>query len=563
MSKAPSCNFVKLRGWCALIIVLICHTGASQADISSSSRCDTFGALSAYPSSQALLQISATHPATAFGVQGRKVAKTIAGVPVHNYEHLPPQVESEDLRLVVNSSRLAHEWLVKLKDGLSDQALSAFCRALPGKSRCLAQGHPSEGGIPLVVVEATEEELEKQLQIYHEQSEYVEPDMPMDAIPEVGSEVEDDDANTSAWNAATSGVPASWGLDRVDDRSGLDNSFDIDPQGGVGVHIYVADTGVRTTHEDFQGRAIPTFEIRNGTIHECEAGETECALDDNGHGTHAAAIAAGIRYGVAKASTIHAIKILSGSGHGKMSALIQALDWVTTKGHRPAIFTASVGGVGNPPSVERAIEVAIAAGVTVIVAAGNFGRDACSYSPAHTKAAITVGATEDADDRIAPYSNFGRCIDVFAPGSNINSAGRFSDTAKATMSGTSMACPHVAGAAALLLGQDSSRTPEEIAALLKARATQGTIKGAPGESPSRMLYIPAFGVDDGLWWQASWSPNWLRLFQSNGWAGFLQPGPMKELIAEACVSGIFLLSLVFVLSRCLRSSSNLELYDSW
>jgi len=341
--------------------------------------------------------------------------------------------------------------------------------------------------------------------------------------------------------------PASWGLDRVDDREGLDKSFDVDPQGGSGVHIYVADTGVRTTHEDFQGRAVPTFEIINGTIHECEVGDSQCALDENGHGTHAAATVAGIRYGVAKASTIHAIKILSGSGHGKMSDLIQALDWVITKGHRPAIFTASVGGKGNPPSVERAIEAASAAGITVIVAGGNFGRDACDFSPAHITVAITVGATEDADDRIAPYSNFGRCIDVFAPGSNINSAGRFSDTAKATMSGTSMACPHVAGAAALLLGQDSSRTPAEIASLLKAQATQGTIRGAQGGTPSRMLYIPMSPNE--MWWQAAWSPNLMRLFQWSGWADFLFPGPMKELIAEACVSGLFLLSVGFVLSR--------------
>jgi subtilisin family serine protease len=403
----------------------------------------------------------------------------------------------------------------------------------------------------------------------------------MDAIPEVRSVEEEDEAyweKASSYMKAnrtgkgrgkrskgskTEGVssepgvpePHSWGLDRIDDRFGLDGSYEIESDGGEGVHIYVADTGIRTTHHDFSGRAVPTLEIRRGIIRECEASDSKCAQDNNGHGTHAAATVGGIVYGVAKSATIHSVKILSDTGRGKMSYLIQALDWVATYGHRPAIFTANVGGPGNPPSVQKAIEAAYKAGVTVIVAAGNLGRDACGFTPAHVKAAITVGATEDAQDTAAAYSNFGKCVDLFAPGSDIHSAGRMSDTAKATMTGTSMATPHVAGAAALLLGEDHTRTPEEVTLLLKARATQGCVQGALDGSPSMLLFTAPLEESDKIWWQSIWFPSWWKLLKWTSWADIMRPGPMKELMAEAFVCCLFLITLAFVMTRCVATLS--------
>merc|ERR1711937_606060 len=175
-----------------------------------------------------------------------------------------------------------------------------------------------------------------------------------------------------------------------------------------------------------------------------------CARDAQGHGTHCAGTIGGAQYGVAKGATIHAVKVLSDSGSGSFSWFVEALDWVVTKGQRPAVFSASLGGSRNIGFVETAIDRATAAGVVVVVAAGNDNMDACSFSPAHVGSAITVGATRSDDNR-AWYSNHGSCLDIFAPGSSITSAGVSSDSASATMSGTSMACPHVAGAVVVVV----------------------------------------------------------------------------------------------------------------
>jgi len=472
------------------------------------------------------------------------------------------------------------EWLVKMRDGISDQMLHRFCHKLPGNAVCTAQGHPTEGGIPLAVVKGTEEELEKHLRLHSSKTEYVELDLPMNAIPEVRSEEEEgskasykpmpnDDENKIADPEAAALLPgeaeqrqtyrqrkkaSSWGLDRIDQRRGLDGEYRIDSDGGKGVHVYIADTGIRTTHYDFHERALPTLEIKSGIIRECKTSDTSCAQDRNGHGTHAAATIAGEKYGVAKSSTLHSVKILSSSGHGKMSYLIQALDWVATKGQRPAIFVASIAAPGNPPSVIKAIEAASAAGVVVIVAAGNLGSDACDTTPAHVKAAITVGATENEHDDLASYTNWGKCVDLYAPGSNIHSAGAMSDTAKATMTGTSMAAPHVAGAAALLLSEDNTRTPEEVYLLLRARATQGTLKGLHADKSEIFLYTsPLLGTDE-IWWQSWWwSPS--ALLSLEGWIDLLSPGPMKELVAEGFVCCLFLIALAFMMTRCIRMLS--------
>jgi len=307
---------------------------------------------------------------------------------------------------------------------------------------------------------------------------FVEPDAPMAMVPGM-----DDDMETRM--SLTSQV-LSWGLDRIDDRSGLDNSYDGAADGGNGVHVYVADTGIMTSHAEFGSRAIPTLEVVGNGVVECD-GDSNCAQDIQGHGTHCAGTIGGAQYGVAKGATIHAVKVLSDTGYGSFSWFVEALDWVVTNGQRPAVFSASLGAQANIGFVEAAIDRATAAGVVVVVAAGNNAMDACGFSPAHAGSAITVGATRW-DDTRAWYSNHGSCLDIFAPGSSITSAAVSSDTASTTMSGTSMACPHVAGAAALILQQNASLTPIQVAERLSAVATSGVVKDSMTGSPNLLLY---------------------------------------------------------------------------
>merc|ERR1719414_762486 len=181
------------------------------------------------------------------------------------------------------------------------------------------------------------------------------------------------------------GAVDSWGLDRVDDRVGLDNSYAAPSltNQGAGVHVFVADTGIRTTHQDFGNRALPTLEVLSSTVKECDPDDTDCAFDRNGHGSHCAGTVGGTRYGVAKAATLHAVKVLADSGGGSFSWIIKAIEWVVEKGQKPAVMSMSLGGFGSMSSVNRAIDAAVEAGVVVVVAAGNDGEtshpDACDY----------------------------------------------------------------------------------------------------------------------------------------------------------------------------------------
>merc|ERR1719379_337723 len=246
-----------------------------------------------------------------------------------------------------------------------------------------------------------------------------------------------------------------------------------------------------TSHVDFGERAIPTIEVLGNGVIECAADDANCARDRQGHGTHCAATVGGTQYGVAKSATLHAVKVLSDSGRGSFSWFVEALDWVATYGERPAVFSASLGGQGNIGFVETAIDQATAAGVVVVVAAGNDDMDACEFSPAHVSSAITVGATSS-DDTRAYYSNHGSCLDIFAPGSSITSAAVSSDSDSATMSGTSMACPHVAGAAALPLQHEPNLTPSQVAERLQEVATPDMVKDPVSGSPNRLLYTGDF-----------------------------------------------------------------------
>lgn len=269
----------------------------------------------------------------------------------------------------------------------------------------------------------------------------------------------------------------SWSLDRVDQAAlPLSKGYTF-PNTGVGVHAYILDSGIRTTHQQFGGRAVHGYDAVDGT-------RTD---DCNGHGTHVAGILGGASYGVAKGVELVSVRVLDCSANGTFADLIAGIDWVTAHAAKPAVANVSISGVTNS-SVNAAVASSIASGVTYSVAASNQDDDACTRSPASVPEAITVGATENNDAR-APYSNYGACLDLFAPGTDIVSAGQAGDTATATRSGTSMAAPHVAGAAALLLSQHPDWSPAQVRDSLVAGATTGAVTNAGDGSPNLLLRV--------------------------------------------------------------------------
>ncbi|MHA7276142.1 S8 family serine peptidase [Arthrobacter sp. Hz1] len=273
--------------------------------------------------------------------------------------------------------------------------------------------------------------------------------------------------------------PAPWGLDRTDQRA-LPLSGSYTPATtGAGVSAYVVDSGILRTHSDFGGRVIQGWSaVSDGR------GTSDC----NGHGTHVAGTIAGSTYGVAKAATLVPVRVFGCTGSGYTSDVIAGLDWIV--GHHtagtPAVVNLSLGGSASS-TVDAALQGVINDGVTAVVAAGNSATDACTASPARLPAALTVAAS-DSSDRQASFSNFGTCVDLYAPGVSIMSASHVSTTSTATMSGTSMAAPHAAGAAALLLAKQPSLTPAQVTAMLNSAATTSIVSSASAGTPNRLLY---------------------------------------------------------------------------
>ncbi len=273
--------------------------------------------------------------------------------------------------------------------------------------------------------------------------------------------------------------PPSWGLDRIDQKAlPLDRSYGYPDTAGEGVTAYIIDTGVRITHSNFGGRASYGYDaIDNDST----------AQDGNGHGTHVAGTVAGSTYGVAKKAKIVGVRVLNNAGEGTTEQVIAGIDWVTRNAAKPAVANMSLGG-GVDPALDNAVRNSIASGVTYAVAAGNEGSNASNYSPARVAEAITVGSTTGTDAR-SSFSNYGSVLDIFAPGSTIGSAWNTSDTATNTISGTSMATPHVVGAAALYLAANPTATPVEVSTALTTTATSGAVRTPGTGSPNRLLYV--------------------------------------------------------------------------
>jgi len=265
-----------------------------------------------------------------------------------------------------------------------------------------------------------------------------------------------------------------WGLDRINQRNlPLTNLYSYTTT-GAGVNVYVIDTGIRLTHTAFGGRAFAAFDSFGGN-----------SVDCNGHGTHVSGTIGGSTYGVAKSVRLFAVRVLSCSGSGSTSGVIAGVDWVT--GHRinPAVANMSLGG-GPSSALDSAVRNSIASGVTYSIAAGNSNMNAANASPARVAEAITVGSSTRTDAR-SSFSNFGSVVDVYAPGSSILSAYYTSNTASATLSGTSMAAPHVAGVAARILQLSPNASPAAVRNEIVNTATTGVPTGVPSGT-ARLLF---------------------------------------------------------------------------
>jgi len=416
----------------------------------------------------------------------------------------------------------AIQWLMCLPEGCDSGTTHALVtKCLPSDMTVDFEGKPDDNGLCCVGIAGSETSIRKEL----DNCKHILPPTAIVEQDQVIKEPEPPDDNLEESLLEGPVEQKMWGLDRIDDREGLDGDYSP-PFTGEGVHIFIADTGVRTTHKDFGGRAFPGLEASNypNPMKECDLSDTDCANDPtSGHGTHCAGTAAGNKFGVAKNAKIHALKVLYPGG-GSTTMFVEALDFAKRKTKlRPAVFSASLGGFGWSQAEALAVNALTDAGVLVVVAAGNDGFEkddifkqprptapyACAGSPSGIPSAITVGAIDPQGDfgidLESPYSSYDSeapgaksCVDIFAPGTDIWSASNRSDTGATKKKGTSMATPHVSGAIALLLEANPKMSSSETEKLLKARATKNAVKNSWYKkwsveigfaSPNLLLYV--------------------------------------------------------------------------
>ncbi|GAA1293105.1 S8 family peptidase [Saccharothrix xinjiangensis] len=277
--------------------------------------------------------------------------------------------------------------------------------------------------------------------------------------------------------------PPNWGVDRIDQRAlPLDGSFTYPANPGRGVRVYVLDSGINAGHAEFTGRVAPGRDLVDN-----DSSPTDC----HGHGTHVAGTAVGARFGVAKKATVSAVRVLDCRGNGADDDIIAGIEWVRANAVKPAVVNYSIGCRSrcSSPAIDTAVKNLVGSGVQFVQAAGNSGDDACHYSPQYVTAAITVGNSTRNDQRHSGTgpSNYGSCLDIWAPGTGIVSASYSSSTGAATMTGTSMASPHVAGAAALYLSRYPSATPAQVRNALVDNSSTGRLTGIGSTSPNALL----------------------------------------------------------------------------
>lgn len=423
-------------------------------------------------------RLAAVALASCVGVQGIRVVrlhadkqaptKSIGGVPVLNYHLAYKGQESLSRSALLERTQ---DWILGVDKETTDEEVHRLCQL----GNCLHEGHPSEGGVPFFEVSGTEADLEQLLeQAGGVKVNYIEPDGMAHAIPEFDGQPEAEDSEPGV-------MAATWGLRKI--------KADTRTSNGRGTHIYVFDTGIRRTHREFGGRVVPTVDMTLGSGFECSS--LNCAQDRDGHGTHCAGTAAGATYGVAPGAVVHAVKTLDDAGSGPWSWDYTALDFVATKGARPAVVSMSLGGPGTMWAMRDAVDATVAAGVTVVVAGGNESDDACKYAPAFVPSAITVGSI-DSDNRVSMFSNWGECTTMWAPGGEVLSAAHTGDEDAISESGTSMACPHVSGAAALLLQRTPSMQPAKVRENLLRTAVTGVIRGLQRTDTDKLLQVSGF-----------------------------------------------------------------------
>jgi len=349
------------------------------------------------------------------------------------------------------------KFLVYFQPKTPDSVLEDFCAG-----QCIYQGHPDAGGLAFVVMNS-ETAMTKAVTANQVSVQAVEYD----------GELEDDMVAEDG-SAAAAGT---WGTQRVGTTRARG--------AGEGVNIYVLDSGVRVTHEDFEGRAIPTLDAMGHMPPKvCDAGDTRCAGDNRGHGSHCAGSAGGKTFGVAPKATIRAMN----RGRGFSDAWA-SMDWLVMNSDKPAVVTCSFGSHGEVAGARAAVDAVVASGITVTVSAGNRNYDACQKTFSFIPSAISVGST-DSTDRRSSFSNFGECVHIWAPGSSIPSADYRSDDGTSIKSGTSMANPHVAGGVAVILSVEPDLSPEKVRQRLLETAEKDVISDGKN-GPNFFLNIGA------------------------------------------------------------------------